>query len=320
MHFLDADQVNALAGAVEDRYRTAIYTAAYGGLRAGELWALRVDRLNVLGRTIDVVESLSEVRGRLVVGPTKTGKRRSITVPRFLAEMLGEHVGRYSAGYLFTAAEGDPVRHRNFMRRHFQPACIVLDFGQVVKDEAGARQYEGLRFHDTRHTCAALLIANGRHLEEVKDHLGHSSIRVTSDRYGHLFPKARAELADSLDATFRSSAPAPADFSRTNRGLGRLPGAEQVVRPADSWSGRRDSNPRPSPWQGDALPTEPRPREATTLPTARAPEQPRTSVSSQVPARAVRQPEDQAGRDTPTEPCRLRMPRPFVPSPRKGWR
>jgi integrase len=50
----------------------------------------------------------------------------------------------------------------------------------------------GLRFHDLRHTCAAFLIANGRHMEEVKIYLGHSSIRVTSDRYAHLFPQARA--------------------------------------------------------------------------------------------------------------------------------
>jgi integrase len=80
------------------------------------------------------------------------------------------------------------------MRRHFKPAV-----------EAAKGVPDGLRFHDLRHSCAALLIANGRHLEEVKDYLGHSSIRVTSDRYGHLFPKARAELADSLDATFAGS-------------------------------------------------------------------------------------------------------------------
>jgi hypothetical protein len=43
-------------------------------------------------------------------------------------------------------------------------------------------------------------------MEEVKDHLGHSSIRVTSERYGHLFPRARQELADGLDATYRQAA------------------------------------------------------------------------------------------------------------------
>jgi len=96
---------------------------------------------------------------------------------------------------LFTSAMGDPVRHRNFMRRNYKPAVMAAELP------------EGLRFHDLRHTCAALLIANGRHLEEVKDYLGHSSIRVTSDRYGHLFPKARAELADALDATFQNAVP-----------------------------------------------------------------------------------------------------------------
>jgi len=82
--------------------------------------------------------------------------------------------------------------------------------------------------NDLRHTCAALLIANGRHIEEVKDHLGHSSIRVTSDRYGHLFPKARQSLAEGLDVTFREgSAKPPADISRTRAQFSTLPSTGQ---------------------------------------------------------------------------------------------
>lgn len=46
-------------------------------------------------------------------------------------------------------------------------------------------------------------------MEEVKDHLDHSSIRVTSDSYGHLFPSARKALADSLEATFQQAACSP---------------------------------------------------------------------------------------------------------------
>jgi integrase len=195
VHFGEPGQVDALADAIGDRYRTLIYTAAYGGLRAGELVALKVNRLNLLARTLDVVESASEVRGRLFIGPTKTGRVRTIALPRFLADMLGEHVGRYPSadGYVFTAAKGGPLRWRNFYDRQFRPAVR----------RAGLPK--GFRAHDLRHTCAALLIANGRHMEEVKDHLGHSSIRVTSDRYGHLFPRARQELAEGLDATFRSA-------------------------------------------------------------------------------------------------------------------
>jgi integrase len=80
----------------------------------------------------------------------------------------------------------------------------------------GPRHYEGVRFHDLRHTRAALLIAAGRHIEEVKNYLGHSSIRVTSDRYGHPFPEARAAIADALDAMFREAPAAPAG-KRTRR-------------------------------------------------------------------------------------------------------
>jgi hypothetical protein len=74
---------------------------------------------------------------------------------------------------------------------------------------------------------AALLIANGRHIEEVKDCLGHASIRTTSDRYAHLFPRAREAMADALDTTFRGSVANLADFSRTARGLERVADAQQ---------------------------------------------------------------------------------------------
>jgi integrase len=187
----------ALADAVAPRFRALIYTAAYTGMRAGEPAALRVARLNLLAGTVDVVESMMELGGELVVGPPKTGAP-GLTLPRFLAEMLGDHIGRYPSrdGFVFSMAGGGPVRQRNFYRRYFKPA--VLSTGLP----------EGLHFHSLRHTCAAFLIANGRHMEEVKDHLGHSSIRVTSDRYGHLFPNARKALAESLDATFQRAAAA----------------------------------------------------------------------------------------------------------------
>lgn len=191
-HFLTVEQVELVAENIDDRYRAAIYLAAFGGLRAGELWALELDRVNVLAASVEIVASASEAGG-WHAGPTKTGKRRTIVVPRFLAVMLGQHVGRYPAErYVFTAAEGGPVRHRNFGRRHFVPA-------------AARAELNGVRFHDLRHTAASLLIAAGRSLQEVKDQLGHSSIRVTSDRYAHLYPEARAAMADALDALYRDA-------------------------------------------------------------------------------------------------------------------
>lgn len=79
-----------------------------------------------------------------------------------------------------------------------------------------------LRPHDLRHTCAALLVADGAHPKAVQVHLGHSSIQVTMDRYGHLFPSAAEELANRLDATHRYAlakarkAIDPSELSRLN--------------------------------------------------------------------------------------------------------
>ena len=103
------------------------------------------------------------------------------------------------------------MNHRNFSRRHFHRAI-----------DAAVGIPGGLRFHDLRHTCAAFLIAEGRHMEEVKDYLGHSSIRVTSDRYGHPFPAARVAIADALDARFRTATEAAAPKTRPSAEISAL--------------------------------------------------------------------------------------------------
>ena len=55
------------------------------------------------------------------------------------------------------------------------------------------------RFHDLRHTAASLAIAAGAHAKTIQQRLGHSSIGVTMDRYGHLMAGVDEQLADDLD-------------------------------------------------------------------------------------------------------------------------
>ena len=70
----------------------------------------------------------------------------------------------------------------------------------------------GLRFHDLRHTHAALLIADGWHPLAISRRLGHSTITVTMDRYGHLLPSLEAELlARSAETFTRSLTPTGTD-------------------------------------------------------------------------------------------------------------
>jgi hypothetical protein len=93
------------------------------------------------------------------------------------------------------AEREDEMQHRLFYRRHFKPAV------RLSLPPAKA----GLRFHDLRHTCASLLIAAGAHPKVIQERLGHSTITMTLDRYGHLLPGLGDALAEALDAAFDSA-------------------------------------------------------------------------------------------------------------------
>jgi integrase len=154
MHFLSAAEVERLAEAIVPPYGLLVRFAAYTGLRAGELAALRVKRLDLLRGTVRVVESASEVGGRLITGSTKTHAERTVRLPRFLRDDLAAHLAsrpRAPDAFLFTAPMGGPLRHNNFYQRLFCPALLRAGLSEQV------------RFHDLRHTCAALLIAQGAH-------------------------------------------------------------------------------------------------------------------------------------------------------------
>lgn len=188
---LTADEVRRIAEAVDDRYRALIYLLAYGGLRWGEAAALRRKHVNLLRRRVEVAESLSDVDGHLIFGPTKTHQSRQVAIPRKLAETLRSHLETYVEkdrnALVFTSPEGAPMRLPNFRRRVWWPALDAAGLSRAV------------RIHDLRHTCASLLIAQGAHSKAIQQHLGHSSISVTIDRYGHLFPDQQDQVAEALD-------------------------------------------------------------------------------------------------------------------------
>lgn len=212
MQFLEAEEVFALADAVANpprprsqplrtypQYGLLVRFAAFTGMRAGEIGALRIGRVNPLHRWVEVAESAEEIRGELMYGPPKTYARRRVELPAQLAEEIGEHIESRRCGpdgFVFTAPDGGPPRHTNFYRRHFKPAVARAGVDPRV------------RFHDLRHTAAALMIAEGAHLLVVKERLGHSTITVTADRYGHLFPSLEAALTLKLDETYRTAAAA----------------------------------------------------------------------------------------------------------------
>jgi len=222
--FLSPADVARLADTINPFYRTMVLTAAYSGLRAGELYALRRSRVDLSASVIDVAETVVEVNNTHNFGPPKTrAGRRRVPVPRFVAEVLGGHLAELDGGALvFTAQNGSPMRANNFRRRTWYPACIAAGLGEMVTDvDTGKARYEGLRVHDLRHTAVAFWIAAGASPSDIARRAGHASVVTVLDRYGHLLPSDSDHVTDALDVMAReaargahAAAPAPRNRSR----------------------------------------------------------------------------------------------------------
>lgn len=191
MAYLAPDQLRDLLATVAPTYRLFVEVLAIGGLRFGEAVALRRSRCDLLRSRLMIAESLSDVSGTLHFGPPKTHQRRTVTLPRFLRDRLGEHLATVDGDeeLVFQAPRNGPIRYSNFARRIWKPALL----------EAGLPD---MGVHALRHTCAALLIAQGAHPKAIQSHLGHRSITTTLDRYGHLFEDEHEKLAERIDAAY----------------------------------------------------------------------------------------------------------------------
>jgi hypothetical protein len=139
--------------------------------------------------------SFGEPQGHFI--STKSHRRRRVDLSRNLRQVLLElRDSRLLAAFqrgvdignelIFQDKQGHSL-DRNVVTRIFK-ACFA---------GAGLRE---IRFHDLRHTFGSQLIQNGASLVYVRDQMGHSSIRVTADTYGHLIPSANVNAVDRLDS------------------------------------------------------------------------------------------------------------------------
>ena len=193
--FLDA------AREVCEEYYPLFLTALRAGLRRGELVALQWGDIQ-FGHDESDPNRFLLVRHNYVHREhttTKSNKSRRVDLSRELRSVLIKlRDKRLLAAFLqgkndileelvFPSPDGSILDPDNLYHRYFLP----------VLTKAGVRK---IRLHDLRHTFGSLLIQNGAGLVYVKEQMGHSSIQVTVDIYGHLVPSANVSFVDRLDA------------------------------------------------------------------------------------------------------------------------
>lgn len=182
-----------LLAALPQRDRVIWATALYAGLRSGELRALRWSAVDFSKNVIEVRESWDPKEGP--VEPKTRRSRRRVPVPNILREQLRDlrqHKAASPNGSLvFAVAEETP----------FQPERLYRH-ADSAWHHAGIR--DRLRLHQARHTYASFMIAAGVNAKALSSFMGHASITVTFDLYGHLMPGSEAEGAALLDAYLNS--------------------------------------------------------------------------------------------------------------------
>jgi integrase len=186
--YLSHEQVRALAEA-SNEYSLMILVMAYTGVRFGEATELRVKDINLVTRRLHVQRAVSDVRGRLVVGPPKSGEPREIPIPEFLIERISGVLSKAArpTDLLFTTVSGTQVRYSRWRSRHFNKAVDACALA-------------GITPHSLRHSYAALAVQAGANVKVLQKAMGHSDIRLTLDTYGGLFGDDLDALAERMDA------------------------------------------------------------------------------------------------------------------------
>ncbi len=173
----------ALLSVLQPLDRALWGTAFYAGLRLGELRALRWKNVDLASGVIRVQEALDH-KGETIAPKSQSG-RRNVPIVGALRELLLDVKLESSSEYVFGNGE-----------QPFSPSSVYLRARRAWR-EAGL---ERIGLHEARHTCASVMIAAGVNAKAITHYLGHSSIEVTFDRYGHLMPGNDAEAVALIDA------------------------------------------------------------------------------------------------------------------------
>jgi integrase len=183
----------ALIEAVPQDDRAVWATAFYAGLRLGELLALRDEDVELETGVIRVERSWDSREG--VVEPKSRAGRRSVPIVAALRPYLAaRRLRRDGSGVLFFGERSRPFNRNALVAR--------------AKRAWKKAKLQPILLHEARHTFASILIAAGVNAKALSTYLGHSSIQITLDRYGHLMPGNEDEAVALVDAYLaRATAP-----------------------------------------------------------------------------------------------------------------
>lgn len=214
-------ELNAIINGASGRWRPVMLVAIFCGLRASELRGLRWADIDFDARRLSLTQraDASHKIGRL----KSKAAYRSIPCPPMVLNSLREWrlvCPKGDLGLVFPNGIGKVESHSNLIDRGLEPilkAAGLMEIRQLtdaarkpVVDPAGVpKMVETGKYgmHSLRHACASLWIEGGKNPKAIQTMMGHSSIKVTYDVYGHLFADADADqkAAEDIETRLRGA-------------------------------------------------------------------------------------------------------------------
>jgi integrase len=186
--FLKPKEIRALIDKARDQKHITLFTLdVMSGMREGELLGLKWTDIDWINCQVHVRRTFNH--GQFYEPKTEASRRAIDLGPTVISELKKWKMAcpPTELDLVFPNEVGKPIDAPNMIHREFEPALT----------RAGIRK---IRFHDLRHTYATLLIDRGEHPKYIQVQMGHSSINVTMDIYGHLMRAVNQDAAKRLDA------------------------------------------------------------------------------------------------------------------------
>ena len=204
--FLSAEEMQKMFEALRGtKLELPVLVAAFYGFRRGEVLGLKWDAIDFERGTISVIRTVTTITvdGKQTEIEQQSAKTksslRSLPLVSNIREKLlalreqqkenrrvcGNCYSKKYDGYVFVDAMGNI----------FNPRSVTANFGKLL-EQNGLRH---IRFHDLRHSCASLLLANDVPLKQIQEWLGHSDIGTTANIYSHLDYKSKITSANVMD-------------------------------------------------------------------------------------------------------------------------
>jgi len=208
--YYNSEELKTLIDCIDgDPLRMVIILASYYGLRRSEVIGLKWSAIDFTGKTISVRHKVVEENtdhGVVLTGmdvmKTKSSYRTLPLLSYIEQELIKEKAQQ---------EEMQRVMRSAYNKKYSDYVCVDA-IGNLIAPNYASEHFQvilrqnnlrHIRFHDLRHSCASLMLANGVAMKMIQDWLGHSDMSTTANIYSHIDSKSKLESANTIEIALR---------------------------------------------------------------------------------------------------------------------